>query len=313
MNVRDRDWHAADGLAGLVFGVCGEESAAEIVGKVLTRRGASLVGSGVDIPDAWALASRVTGELLAPSVRGGVLPAVEIAFRIARGPVVAFAGCESARRSADLCARMLQASGLGTCPCAGFNGSSAPASVLLAAEHARQGDILVIGVECSDLEFVMGFRPRVAVVLGSAASVSVRAADDRSLAEILCRMVEWQGRPDLAIFSNGFAESHPGLLLGEGRHYRACVEHPVESGAYLDRGKLRVVGRTDASEGALPDLKIDAPQGDLADVRTVECVMAAVLAALEMGASPEAIERTLRLRSAHRGRHFFESSPAAAR
>jgi UDP-N-acetylmuramoylalanine--D-glutamate ligase len=57
---------------------------------------------------------------------------------------------------------------------------------------------------------------------------------------------------------------------------------------------MRIVGRTDPSEGSLPDLKIDTSRFVLAGAFNLNNAMAASLAALEMGAHPEAIERALR-------------------
>ena len=137
----------------------------------------------------------------------------------------------------------------------------------------------------------LAFRtPRVACIL----CASSGCENDTDSIQPAIGLWALQGRLDLSVFAEEVVESAPELMTGLGRQYTVSARHPVESGAYLAGPRLRFVGRVDESEGSIPDVSLDYPGSLPRDRAAAEAVLCGALAAVEMGARPEAVERALR-------------------
>ena len=220
-----------------------------------------------------------------------VLSEIEVAYRISLAPLLAFTGSNGKSTTTALCGHMLRTAGLD----ARIGGNLAPGTPLTRlADVSSRKQVLVAEISSFQLEWIHAFRPRVGAVLNVTEEHLQRHKTMRAYAAAKARIVENQAGADLAIFGDSFAEEFPDLLSGDGRHYRFCRTHPVESGAYMDGDTMRIVGRVDPVEGSLPDLKIDVSRFRLEGGHNRENAMAAAMAALEMGVRPEAIEKALR-------------------
>jgi UDP-N-acetylmuramoylalanine--D-glutamate ligase len=216
---------------------------------------------------------------------------VEVAYRMSVAPLVAWTATNGKSTTTALTGHMLSCAGIR----ARIGGNLAPGIPLIQlAEKSIPTEVLVAEISSYQLEWIDRLRPRAGGILNISPDHLERYGTMQAYAATKARLVERQCRLDIAIFGDSFAEQYPDLLQGDGRHYRFCREHPVEAGAYMAGSVMRIVGRTDPSEGSLPDLKIDTSRFVLAGAFNLNNAMAASLAALEMGAHPEAIERALR-------------------
>ncbi|MDQ2731216.1 MAG: UDP-N-acetylmuramoyl-L-alanine--D-glutamate ligase [Armatimonadota bacterium] len=319
----EREWRTEGSLTGLRVAVIGMARTGRAVVAALQRRGAKvlafdskpierndeingLLAGGMELACGPSFPGIEKADILVPSPgmdrrspvlqeavarRVPVLSEIEIAYRISAAPIVAFTGTNGKSTTTVLCGHMLKAGGIA----AEVGGNLAPGTPLVTlADRATSRNVLVAEISSFQLEWIDGFRPRVAGILNLSEEHLLRHGTMQEYAAAKARIAENQSGMDLAIFGDAFAEEYPDLLRGSGRHYRFCKDHPVESGAYLDGSTIRVVGRVDPAEGSLPDLKIDLSRFTLSGAHNAENAMAAALAALEMGVRPEAIERSLR-------------------
>ena len=316
-------WRDPDGLGCLTIAVVGLARTGRAVAAILRRRGARVLAydqqdyssdpeigvlkrAGVSAIFGTEYLRIEEADLIVPSPgirrdsrvlleadRRGVpiLSEIEVAYRISHAPIIAFTGTNGKSTTTALCGEMLRSAGIAVA----IGGNLAPGTPLAPlAETASENSVLVAEISSFQLEWIDQFRPRVAGILNLSAEHLDRHGSLHEYAAAKSRICENQSGADLAIFGDAFAEAYPDLLIGAARHYRFCSSHPVESGAYLDKDRIRIVGRVDPAEASLPDLSLDLSRFTLAGRFNRENAMAAALAALEMGARPEAIERALR-------------------
>jgi len=220
--------------------------------------------------------------LQAAAARGvPVISELELAYHAARGPILAITGTNGKSTTTAWAGDMLQRDGR-------------PALVVGNIGRAMCDGVLedpdavfVCEVSSFQLEDVRAFRPRVGVLLNFTADHLDRHGTLEAYLEAKLRLFDRQEEEDLAIF--GPDEALPRAAAGRGRARRARFapdECPGE-GAFVHDGMV-MLRRGGQEESLLPAAKVALP-----GPHNLENALAAAAAAAGLGASREAIVRSL--------------------
>ncbi|HKJ24680.1 MAG TPA: UDP-N-acetylmuramoyl-L-alanine--D-glutamate ligase [Myxococcota bacterium] len=208
---------------------------------------------------------------------------VELAARNLRVPIVAVTGTNGKSTTVRLVEAMLRAAGL-RAEAAGNVGR--PALELV----GRPLDVAVLEVSSFQLETVESFRPRVAVVLNLAPDHIDRHGSLEAYREAKARIFANQEEDDVAVLN---AADPAVAALAARTRARVLRFHrggpPGERGAgcaWLDAGSIRLRIGSEPSCVPLDGLALHG-------THNAENVMAALLAAVALGASPAAAARAL--------------------
>lgn len=247
--------------------------------------------------------------ILADAVARGipVLSEIEVASRQISAPLAAVTGTNGKSTTTELLACMLRESGARV-----FAGGNLGTPLIEAAGGAW--DVVVAEVSSFQLEWVETFRPRVGVWLNVTEDHLDRHGDIEAYAAVKARLLARQGDGDVAVLSRDDRR-----VWSLGRRAGGAVltfgATPLESseGARVDGDSLRVVRGGETKEFSLAHCA-------LLGAHNQENLMAATLAALELGASDRGVQTAIetfsglshRMQEVHvsRGVRFLDDSKA---
>jgi UDP-N-acetylmuramoylalanine--D-glutamate ligase len=249
-----------------------------------------------------------------PSLRAAVERGIpvwsepELAYRISKVPIIAITGTNGKSTTSYLTYRMLQAAGFRAHLCGNIAGSDEDKPTTQAAMEAQPGDVLVAEISSFQLEWVDGFRPRIAVLTRlDQDHLNRYAGSFEEYAAVKRRIFRRQSAEDFAVI--GYAEvpevasrriSFPRALPGD------CAFHR----------EGQMVLRLDGEEHAL---------GEHSDIHTLSAAdkdnaLAAATAAWLFGARADAIRQALQgfrgltsrmeVIGVHQGITFIDNSAA---
>ncbi|MCA1596838.1 MAG: hypothetical protein LC772_10505 [Chloroflexi bacterium] len=214
---------------------------------------------------------------------------------INRPATLSFLGTDSAEWGARVCLQMLVSGGFRASISARDTDSIVPCTDERTPAVPELGIKLTWANEVSTATAAASPGRYVACILGcgkegppenGAAALAAEAA--------WARVVGSENPQSTAIYSEAMMEQFPEVTSGVGRQYTVSARHPVEAGAYLAGGRIRIVGRVDSVEASLPDASIPFKPSGAAGSGDIEALLCAALAALEMGVAAESIDRAVR-------------------
>lgn len=212
-----------------------------------------------------------------------VISEIELAFDLARAPIVAVTGTNGKTTTTVLTGRMLQADGRDAIIAGNVVAGDIRLPLVTAAVTAADSSVIVAEISTFQLEWVSAFRPKVAMLLNVTSDHMDRHASVDEYARLKARIFENQTGEDFAVIN---AENEITAALAPklaGRVLRFARGRAVDEGAFM-RGN-DVVVRIDGSEMpvcARSDIRL---RGE----HNLENVLAAACGAVALGCRPESI------------------------
>ncbi len=252
-------------------------------GTMEALRGAELV-----VPSPGVSAD---SEVLRSAVRLGipVLSEIEVAYRIARAPILAVTGTNGKTTTTFMLGEMLRASGRSTWIAGNVAADDVKQALITAAWRAQEDDVIVAEISSFQLEWVEKFRPEVGVLTNITQDHLDRHKTFEEYAACKARLFSAQDSDDVAVIN---AVNAPARRIGERCRARRiwfdrghCMK---TDSACLKEGFVTV--RWEGEERRLCRVE----QVRLAEPFNLENALAASAAATAFGAEPEAIALTLR-------------------
>ena len=244
--------------------------------------GASMV---VTSPGVWA-----TSPVLQAAVAAGipVLSEIEVAYRIARAPILAVTGTNGKSTTAVWLTHMLSESGFRAIVAGNISADSLKRTLIEACEAAEESDVIVAEISSFQLEWVERFRPKIGILTNISRDHLDRHGSIEAYAACKARLFAAQRSDDFAILTAVIVPS------------RAIARSVRSRLIWFDRGHCgwpdwacvrdgRLVVRLDGNEHVLAradELRIPGSMN-------VENTLCAAAAAIAFGAQPEAITRAL--------------------
>lgn len=218
-----------------------------------------------------------------------VLAEIEVAWRIARAPIVGITGTNGKTTTVFITAAMLKAAGFDAQVCGNTLAGGFQVPLIEAADQAPAERLLVAEISSFQLEWVHGFRPRAAIITNITVDHLNRHGTVEAYREAKAHLLDAQGPGDWAVL-NPHDEGSRGLFQrGGGRRLWFSPLREVEQGAFL-RGPERLIvvraGDREAEIGPAAELRVPGEHN-------LENALAAAAAAFALGAPPEAIRRAL--------------------
>ena len=204
---------------------------------------------------------------------------IELTARALQVPIVAVTGTNGKSTTVRLIEAMLTECGL-RARAAGNVGDAALGLVGAAL------DVAVLEVSSFQLEAVESFRPRVGIVLGCTPDHLDRHGTQENYLATKLRIFGQQGADDIAIINADDAALAAATTALAATRWCYSVREPVELGAFLDSGGIRI--RTESRDQLLP---LDDVPGFTGPLRGN--LLAALLAVAALGAEPEKALRAL--------------------
>src|SRR5207237_8570556 len=122
-----------------------------------------------------------------------VMAEIELAWRISRAPIVGITGTNGKTTTVFLTAAMLQAAGRDAQVCGNTLAGGFQVPLVQAADEATADRILVAEISSFQLEWVRGFRPRVALITNIALDHLNRHGTVEAYRETKARLLDAQG------------------------------------------------------------------------------------------------------------------------
>lgn len=229
--------------------------------------------------------------VLAEAVRRGieVISEIELAYRISPCPIIGITGTNGKTTTTILTGQIMAADGRETF----IAGNVAAGDIklpLISAAHRASGldSVIVAEISTFQLEWIAGFRPKIAALLNVTADHLDRHADVHEYAALKARIFENQGPGDYAIINaeNPVTASLAPSLHGRVLKFARLSE--VEEGAFVRGNDLVVrIGGRETTVCTREDIPL---RGE----HNVENVLAASCAAIAFGARPESIVKAVR-------------------
>jgi UDP-N-acetylmuramoylalanine--D-glutamate ligase len=223
---------------------------------------------------------------LVDAVAGGIplIGELEIAFPYLRLPIAAISGTNGKTTTTTLVGEMLRASGRR--PLIGGNIGTPLVDLV---DRQDQADCLVLEISSFQLDTAPSFRPHAAALLNITADHLERYPGFQAYAHSKALLFRQQQSDDLAVLN---ADDHLVASLArrlQSRVYLYSSRKPLTVGAWKTAQNLQV--RLAAAAG----LAINFPLADIAlsGEHNLENLMAALLLALEMGATPAGCAKVL--------------------
>lgn len=162
-----------------------------------------------------------------------VLSEIEIAYQVARAPILAVTGTNGKTTTTSLLGSMIREAGIPFAE-AGNIGKSLSRE----AERVPADGLIAAELSSFQLEFIDTFRPKAAVILNITPDHMERHHTMEAYAAAKARIFENMG-PDDSLLLNAEDAYTPGFLQkARADVYLLSTEHPVEEGAFLDGGQL---------------------------------------------------------------------------
>lgn len=181
--------------------------------------------------------------LVAAALKRGVpvLSEIELAYRVARAPILAVTGTNGKTTTTSLLGSMIREAGIPFAE-AGNIGKSLSRE----AERVPAGGLIAAELSSFQLEFIDTFHPKAAVILNITPDHMERHHTMEAYAAAKARIFENMG-PEDSLLLNAEDEYTPKFAdMAHAHVYRLSTEHPVDEGAFLDNGQLwlRIGGET---------------------------------------------------------------------
>jgi len=229
-----------------------------------------------------------------------IVSEIELAYRIAKAPIIAITGTNGKTTTTILTGRMFEADGRETYIAGNVAAGEIELPLVLAAHRASADAVIVAEISTFQLEWISHFRPKVAMLLNVTSDHRDRHATVEEYAALKARIFENQTADDFAVLNaeNPFTASLAGTCFGEKnlpKHLPAGVrvmtfarKSEVEQGAFVRGGEIVV--RFEGREAAVcrrADLRL---RGE----HNLENALAACCAATALGVRPASIARAIR-------------------
>ena len=229
---------------------------------------------------------------LAEALRRGVpiLGEIEVAYRIARAPILAITGTNGKTTTTALLGAICRESGKPTWVAGNIAEDAGVRLPLIeAAALAPEEGVIVAEISSFQLEWVSLFRPHVAAWLNIANDHLDRHKDFDEYAGAKARLFAAQGASDTAVLNaDDFEVVRYSEHVGLGERCLFSVRGPVASGAYLDGETLLAV-----SSGESPCPLMIRDGIPLPGLHNVANVLAASAMALAFGIDASVIRRAV--------------------
>lgn len=217
-----------------------------------------------------------------------VVSEIELAFDLARAPIVAVTGTNGKTTTTVLTGRMLQADGRDALIAGNVVAGDIRLPLVTAAVTAAESSVIVAEISTFQLEWIREFRPKVAMLLNVTSDHMDRHASVDEYARLKARIFENQAGDDFAVIN---AENEITAALAPklaGRVLRFARGRAVDEGAFVRGGDIMVrMGGEQIPVCARSDIKL---RGE----HNVENVLAAACAAVALGCAPESVRAAVR-------------------
>lgn len=213
---------------------------------------------------------------------------IELAWRFARGPVIAVTGTNGKTTTVGMIEAVLRRAGM---QARAVGNIGYP--MVTAVEEAGPGDPLVVEVSSFQLVFIKEFRPRVAVLLNVAEDHLDWHLDMEEYLQAKCRIWMNQAEDDCAVINLDNAPSVRAARTAPAR--KSFFSRSPAEEAEVFRDGDAIYFRERKEEGGAPRRKIMGV-GEIAlpGEHNLENALAAAAAALCLGAAPETVREALR-------------------
>lgn len=215
---------------------------------------------------------------------------IELAYRFARGPLVAVTGTNGKTTTVSMIEKILNHAGM-----AGVAAGNIGHPLISAVEEAGPGDPLVVEVSSFQLFYIHAFRPRVSVLLNIAEDHFDWHADLEEYMAAKSRIWMNQRGEDSLVCNLDDPLCLRAVRGAAAKLVYFSKEDREEATVFLSRGTLYCrASRRDGGDGR-PLPVMDADELTLPGDHNLENAMAATAAAAAMGVSPRSAGEALRL------------------
>ncbi len=217
-----------------------------------------------------------------------VISEIELAYRIAKAPMIAITGTNGKTTTTVLTGRMLMADGRETYIAGNVLAGDIKLPLITAAANASPDGVIVAEISTFQLEWISTFRPKIAALLNVTSDHMDRHTSAEEYAGLKARIFENQTPDDYAIVNaeNAFTAGLVPKLDGRVLQFARLSEPPDGAFARGDDLVVRLAGR-ETVICTRSDIQIPGEHN-------VENVLAAALAASALGAEPESIRQAVR-------------------
>jgi UDP-N-acetylmuramoylalanine--D-glutamate ligase len=240
-----------------------------------------------------------------------VIGELELASHFLKGKVLAITGSNGKTTTTALVGEILEKAGLPT-----LVGGNIGVPVVSLIEKTTDESWSVLEVSSFQLETTEEFRPAIAVILNITPDHLDRHGSFENYVRAKERIFARQTAEDCLVLNADNEPAADAAARAKSRVYWFSVEHPVEQGAWLERGEVVYRASKDAPiEQVMPLGGIP-----LKGTHNVENVLAAVCAARQAGVPAEvigkavaefhAVEHRLEYVATHNGVEFYNDSKA---
>lgn len=171
---------------------------------------------------------------------------MELAARFCRGRIVGITGTNGKSTTTAMTGAILRAAGI---PGGTGGNLGTPLSELLA--HDADDAVHAVEISSFQLESIEAFRAPIAAILNLTPDHLDRYRDLSGYAAAKARLFETQTSADAAVINADDPEHERFLGSVRGRAYRFSTRGPVDAGAFVEEGRIRL--RTEAGDEALMD------------------------------------------------------------
>lgn len=241
-----------------------------------------------------------TADVLQEAVRRGipVWSEIELAYRLARAPIIATTGTNGKTTTTLLIAAMLQEAGFDAVVAGNVSADEIKCALVQAAVQTAglPRSVLVAEISSFQLEWVETFAPKVAILTNMAPDHLNRHSSLEEYAGTKARIFAAQTSDDWAVlnFDNALTrEIGESGLPGKRVWFSRTASFPEDTRAAWVRNAALVV-RLEPGRAPIEILPVDVLPPSLPGAHSVENVLAAAVAALACGAAPEAIAKVVR-------------------
>lgn len=232
-----------------------------------------------------------------------VISEIELAYRLAKAPIIAITGTNGKTTTTVLTGRMFQADGRDTYIAGNVVAGDIRMPLVLAAHKATAESVIVAEISTFQLEWIQSFRPKVAMLLNVTSDHMDRHGSVEEYARLKARIFENQTADDFAVVNaeNPFTASLAPKLAGQVLQFARNSE--VDQGGYVSASCWGGISNP-APTGSGDDLIVrlgtketvickrsDIP---LRGEHNIENVLAAACAATALGVKPESILKAVR-------------------
>jgi UDP-N-acetylmuramoylalanine--D-glutamate ligase len=220
-----------------------------------------------------------------------ILGEIEVAYRIAKAPILAITGTNGKTTVTALLGAICRESGRETWVAGNIAEDAGVRLPLIeAAVLAPSDGVIVAEISSFQLEWVSTFRPRVAAWLNITSDHLDRHQDFDEYAQAKARLFTAQQETDTAVLNaDDETAMQYGQRRGGGERRTFSVRDRVVNGTYLDGDTLLAV-----RPGAAPVVLMRREDIPLPGLHNVANVLAASAMALAFGITPEAIRTAVR-------------------